>query len=210
MFNNVLWNTDELLQKCKNLCAAVIYGIEADGRINGQVHGSVGGNQIRWQHPEPGEVALNCDGSVTDAGMYASCGGVLRGDSGQFIVGFSMKLGSCSILTVELWGILHGLRLAWSRGFRHIVVYTDSKTTVSLLTDGCCRTHFYYSLVEAIHSVHDGSGSILWKYVPRESNQVAKFGLSLDNQMKIFDIAPSFIMNAPRAYFSCISFPRGF
>lgn len=110
---------------------------------------------------------------------------MLRGDSGQFIFSFSLKLGSCSILSAELWGILQGLRIAWARGFRHIIVNSNSQTAINLLSDGCCRTHSYHSLVEAIHDVHGDAGRIQWKHVLRESNQVAdalvKYGLSLDN-----------------------------
>lgn len=73
--------------------------------------------------PNAGEFALNCDGSVVEIGLVASCGDVLRDKLGRFMFGYAAKLGSCSVLEAELWGILHGLMIVWSRGFRNLVVY---------------------------------------------------------------------------------------
>lgn len=54
--------------------------------------------QVRWLHPNPGEVAINCDGLVVLAGGLALCGGVIRDEARNFLVGFLAKLGSCSVL----------------------------------------------------------------------------------------------------------------
>lgn len=95
-------------------------------------------------------------------------------------------------LAPELWSIIHGLTIAWTRGFRHILVYSDSKTTVCLLFEGCCRTNACHALVTAIHEVHNRSGDIAWKHTYREANQMAdalaKLGLSLDNPIRILII----------------------
>lgn len=56
---------------------------------------------IGWICPRPGEVEMNCDGSVTNSSAKAVCGGVLRGEVGNFILGYAANLGSCSILVVE-------------------------------------------------------------------------------------------------------------
>ena len=39
-------------------------------------------------------------------------GEFLRDHDGNWIWGFSMKLGHCTIEEAELWALLHGLRLA--------------------------------------------------------------------------------------------------
>lgn len=190
--------------------------LNIDAVMNGMEERSDTRAHVRWLPPSFGEVALNCDGIVTGAGMNASCGGLLRDEDGHFIFGFAPNLGSCSILAAELWGIFHGLRMAWNRGFQNIVVYSDSKNAIDLLTAGCVRSHAYFNLIEAIHRIHQGSNSIRWKHILREANQVAnclaKFGLDLDSQFRIFYVSPSFIYkyNALRADAHCICFPRGF
>lgn len=79
--------------------------METDASLNGTNCSNDARVQVRWLLPNPGEFALNSDGSVVDAGLFASCGGVLRDDSRQFIFGFFAKVGTCSILEAELWGI---------------------------------------------------------------------------------------------------------
>ncbi|KAL4355056.1 hypothetical protein GQ457_06G032600 [Hibiscus cannabinus] len=62
-----------------------------------------------------------------------SCGGALRDHMGEWILRFSKCIGVCSIIDAELWGVLVGLESAWSRGFRRIVVETDSLDVLRLL-----------------------------------------------------------------------------
>ena len=52
-------------------------------------------------------------------------GGLLRGSSGEWVVGFSINLGVCSIEEAELWAIVHGLRVAWRIGIRALIEETD-------------------------------------------------------------------------------------
>lgn len=60
----------------------------------------------------------------------------------------------------------------------------------------------------------DGSGDIGWQHMLREANQeadgLAKFGLSISMQVRIFDVPPSFICNPLMVDVSGICFSRGF
>ena len=49
--------------------------------------------------------------------MKASCGGLIRDDSGAFLDGFFVNLGSCPITIPKGWGAFYGLELAWNKGF---------------------------------------------------------------------------------------------
>lgn len=113
-----------------------------------------------------------------------------------------------------MWAIYHGLTLAWNRGFRNIKVYSDSLTAVGLLLHGYNQAHPCYAFVSAIQRVFQGQGSVSWNHSLREANQVvdvlARFGLSLQNQIRVFDFVPPFISTALLADASCVSFPRGF
>ncbi|KAK7244185.1 hypothetical protein RIF29_39003 [Crotalaria pallida] len=88
---------------------------------------------IGWSPPMEGWVKLNSDGSVKSVDGLATCGGVLRNNMGAFLGAFSIKLGHTSIMNAELWGILHGVKMAYTLGFKQLVV--ESLLQKSLLKE---------------------------------------------------------------------------
>ncbi|MBA0815447.1 hypothetical protein Gohar_000217 [Gossypium harknessii] len=66
----------------------------------------------------------------------ASAGEVVRDDKGDWISGFSRSLGVATVLHSELWAILDGLNLAWDRGFRKIILESDSKEAIDIINNG--------------------------------------------------------------------------
>ena len=64
---------------------------------------------IRWKTPPHGWFKLNTDGSSKASSREAGCGGILCNDQGKAIGAFSYRIGACSALNAELWGILIGL-----------------------------------------------------------------------------------------------------
>ncbi len=80
---------------------------------------------ISWQAPATGWISLNTDGAHRRSSGCSACGGVFRDTSGGWLGGFSMKLERCTAYRAELWGILIGLRQAWNRGRRRVLVQTD-------------------------------------------------------------------------------------
>ncbi|KAK8527668.1 hypothetical protein V6N12_054873 [Hibiscus sabdariffa] len=57
----------------------------------------------------------------------AACGGVGRDSELKWCFGFAKDIGSCSCLEVEFWGIYEGLATAWSLGYSHVILETDSR-----------------------------------------------------------------------------------
>ncbi|KAH9704953.1 putative ribonuclease H protein [Citrus sinensis] len=68
---------------------------------------------------------LNTDGACK-ASSLALVGGLSRDAQGGWIKGFSINIGMCSITKAELWGMYHGLILAWNKGIRLLIVEADS------------------------------------------------------------------------------------
>lgn len=168
---------------------------------------------IRWISPEEGFVKINCDGSLSIQNNLASCGGVIRDHWGAYIVGFACKLGNCSILQAELWAVFYGLKLGVDRGFRRIIVETDSLTARNLIVKGCPTHHPCYNMIMHIRNLAKTCASIVWRHVFWESNQVADalaiYGSSLPFKMKLFEVAPDFI-SLPLLYdASSVFFQRG-
>ncbi|CAN1810963.1 hypothetical protein LINPERHAP1_LOCUS26095 [Linum perenne] len=56
--------------------------------------------------------------------MSATAGGLIRDNYGRFICDFVSNLGACSIMRVELHGIVEGKELAWSKGIQKLCVQT--------------------------------------------------------------------------------------
>nr|KYP43758.1 hypothetical protein KK1_034794 [Cajanus cajan] len=54
----------------------------------------------KWSYPPTSLIKINCDGVVSISGV-ASCRGVIRDESGNFVAGFSCQLGRCSVIQFE-------------------------------------------------------------------------------------------------------------
>ncbi|KAG8378950.1 hypothetical protein BUALT_Bualt07G0037800 [Buddleja alternifolia] len=73
---------------------------------------------------------LNSDsenGSVYMDKKSAVAGGLIRDQWGRWIQGFSIGLGDLTINTAELLGIREGLRMAWDRTCKKLIIETDSE-----------------------------------------------------------------------------------
>lgn len=85
---------------------------------------------------------------------------------------------------------------------------------IQILNNGCISSHACHSLIAEIHVVKRGACAISWNHVHREANQVAnllvKQALSLDVNIRMFEVVPDFVSNALLADASCTWFPRGF
>ncbi|XVF08796.1 hypothetical protein REPUB_Repub07fG0034100 [Reevesia pubescens] len=58
--------------------------------------------RIHWIKPSTGEVKMNVDGSFNGHSNIATAGGLLRDDNGNWIFGFTYKIGTTSVLGAEL------------------------------------------------------------------------------------------------------------
>lgn len=89
---------------------------------------------IIWNPPKEGWVKINTDGAKKSSTGLASVGGLLRDHRGNWIKGFTIKIGDADSFSAELWGLREGLRLAREGGFERIVVETDSELAFKILT----------------------------------------------------------------------------
>jgi hypothetical protein len=101
---------------------------------------------IHWQPPSLGWIRLNPDVAAKGENI-AGCGGVPRGDSGEWICGFSKGLGVCSAYVAELWGVFEGLKLALCYGFLRVEVHVDSQVVVNTISFAKGGSHFNILIV---------------------------------------------------------------
>lgn len=105
----------------------------------------------------------------------SSCGGVFRDASGAWQGGFTRRLGACSILMAELWGVLTALQYAASREFSHVIIETDSATSVSLITKGCSSSHPCASIILLINQFLHRDWTIQISHIYREANRAVDY-----------------------------------
>ncbi|KAJ1417619.1 Wings apart-like protein [Sesbania bispinosa] len=71
---------------------------------------------VGWNYPSNDWIKCNVDGAVRSNGSLATCDGVIRDASGQWLLGFSRLLGNITITLAELQGIYTVLSLAKEKG----------------------------------------------------------------------------------------------
>ncbi|MCH81808.1 ribonuclease H protein [Trifolium medium] len=67
----------------------------------------------------------------------AGYNGLIRGSDGRWLMEFTHKIGDHDALHVEMWNIYTGMQLAKSKGFTRLVVESDTKLLVDMVTGSC-------------------------------------------------------------------------
>ncbi|XVF22870.1 hypothetical protein REPUB_Repub12eG0208500 [Reevesia pubescens] len=86
---------------------------------------------IAWQPPPEGFVKLNVDGAAASCPGEITAGGICRDSLGHWLFGFISQLGYGCILQAELYAIFSGLNLAWQRGYKKVILESDSMLAVN-------------------------------------------------------------------------------
>ena len=89
---------------------------------------------IKWIVPSEPFIKLNTDGSSLGNPGLAGARGILRDFSGNWVSGFSLRLGLASNNIAKLWAIRQGPMLAWDLDFKFNQLETDSTMIISWLT----------------------------------------------------------------------------
>lgn len=109
---------------------------------------------------------------------------VLKDSNGKVNFYFAIDIGHCSNVIAELWAIMLGIHIVWSRGFKQFMVEYNSSVAILLLNHGCPSFHLCSSMVSNIKAFKEQGGSFVCLHSLRKGNQVtdklANFGLDLD------------------------------
>ncbi|KAL5763547.1 hypothetical protein ACOSP7_019811 [Xanthoceras sorbifolium] len=128
-----------------------------------------------WKPPEEGETKINVDGGRDTVTGTIYTGGVLRNSRGSWLGGFSSNKGIGSVLEAELWAALEGLHLAWSSGYRSVILESDSADTVKLLLKDSNINHPLFNLISECRKLIKSGWNCEVKHILREGNMVADF-----------------------------------
>ncbi|KAL6221385.1 hypothetical protein ACLB2K_009136 [Fragaria x ananassa] len=103
--------------------------------------------ELCWHFSPKDWFKLNVDGSLHKNTGIICAGGVLQNDRGEWLNGFSAKLGIGQVLEAELWGLLKGMEMAWQHGCNSLEVEVDSLVAVKLVLSVIDHLHTLYSLI---------------------------------------------------------------
>lgn len=115
-------------------------------------------------------------------------------------------------LSCGLWGVIHGLEVAWDRGFRRVHVEVDSKTTLQLIEKGVSAVHPLSSLVILCQGFMVRDWVVRFSHIFREGNKVvdslANFAFSLELGLHCLDNPPPISSRLMLDDLRGVSFPR--
>ena len=130
---------------------------------------------VSWRPPLPDILKLNTGASLEGGSGHAFGGGLIRDTTGSWRCGFVANIGVCSILTAEIWCLLHGLQLAKNMGIRKLEVESDSFTGVSMIVGNFEVTINCRSIVRKVQSLLHEFDLVVLRHVHREGNFAADF-----------------------------------
>ncbi|KAL4292566.1 hypothetical protein AHAS_Ahas18G0040900 [Arachis hypogaea] len=149
---------------------------------------------IGWHPPPKGWIKLNTDGTAQGNPVVTGCGGLLRNEEGNWIAGFTHRIGDGTAFLAELWGVKNGLKLAWTMGFKRVVVEIDSAAVVSLLNGGKKLESHPNANVREINDMRRKDWNIFFVQNYRESNRcadyLAKMSLKIEPNFVFWDMPP--------------------
>lgn len=115
---------------------------------------------------------INCDGAKTQHNGKSSAGGVLQDHQGNWLGGFMLNLGSCSVLEAEIKGALKGLQLCVERDFSRVQVECDNLEAVQLFTI-CPGDRRASREIHLCHSLMKSFEDYTVTHIYREANSLA-------------------------------------
>jgi len=137
---------------------------------------------VRWKSGSEGWIILNTDGAAKGNPGPTGAGGVLRGDKGEWLVGFLENLGHCSSIKAEFKAVWRGLNLANEMQAQRVWLQIDSKIVVSMLTRQTQWHPEHRVILQKCSSLLEWVGwEVRVTHCFREANQVADFLAKMDS-----------------------------
>ncbi|KAL0007565.1 hypothetical protein SO802_009067 [Lithocarpus litseifolius] len=130
-------------------------------------------SQVKWEKPELGWMKLNTDGSCNAAAGKAAGGGLIRDDMGNWVVGFTRKLGNVNSFTAEVWALRDGLILCHQMKFPAVIIELDAKALVDALSNPRSSNSVISPLFDDCKLLISQIPHVRIKHVFREANKCA-------------------------------------
>jgi hypothetical protein len=128
---------------------------------------------VKWNNNNHFDVILNVDRSCLKSLVRVSFGGVIRNNSGYYLLGFSDFIqGSLDILPTELFAIYQGVILVKNIVIDELFCYSDSLHSINLIRGPNIKYHVYVELIQDIKKLFPQSDITLCHTVKKGNNCV--------------------------------------
>ena len=77
--------------------------------------------------------------------------------------------------SAELWGLFHGLSIAWQYGFRKVYVEVDSMCVMKLISNSNPPINEHFTLIREIQALLRRDWLTKVEHIYREANEAADF-----------------------------------
>ena len=138
--------------------------------------------QIRWEKPELGWLKLNTDASSNASLGSAAGGGLIRDERGNWVIGFTRKLGTVNSFTAEIWALRDGLLLCCQMKLPAVIVELDAKALVDAFVSPSYSNLVISPLFDDCKLLASQIPNLRFRHVYREANicadRLANLGLS--------------------------------
>jgi ribonuclease HI len=128
---------------------------------------------IGWKSPFEHWIKLNSDGACKGSGEYSGCGDLFRDSKGRWINGYIRKIGVYDALHAEMWGMYLRLEMAWREHISQLIVESDSKILIDIVTENCKFSGSVPMLVQHIRKLVSLDRRVQFRHTWREGNRCA-------------------------------------
>ena len=129
--------------------------------------------QIRWEKPDLGWLKLNTDGSFDDLSGVAGGGGLIRDEQGNWLAGYTRKVGRANSFVAEAWALRDGLMLCNQLNLSSVIVEFDAKSLVDALNNPDFNNSVISPLFEDRKQLASQFPRFVIKHIYREANSCA-------------------------------------
>ncbi|XP_050259191.1 uncharacterized protein LOC126704213 [Quercus robur] len=168
--------------------------------------------RIRWERPPEGWAKLNTNGALCTHSGSVGCGGVVRDDRGEWMAGFSRRIGATNSFMAKFWGLRDGLILCCNLHIPSLIVELDAKAIVDALLNLNYENNVISPILDDCRQLVTQFHRIQFKHCYREANQcadvLARRGAEQDIDFLSFLSPPEDILNVFMDDFSGMHFNR--
>lgn len=129
--------------------------------------------QVRWEKPSSGWMKLNTDGTANTSLGSAGGGGLIRDEWGNWVLGFSRKIGNANSFMVETQALRDGLLLCQHLNPNAVIIELDAKALVDALNNPLYSNFVISPLFEDCKQLAAQIPHVSIKHSYREGNRCA-------------------------------------
>ena len=168
--------------------------------------------RLRWERPPTGWKKLNTDGSYLGGLDRAGCGGLVRDEQGEWVVGFTRHIGSTNSFIAELWGLREGLLLCCNLNIQSLIVEMDAQAVVAVLRNNDYVNNVISPILDDCKQLAARFQRIRFNHCYRQANRcadlLARMGAHQETEFISFANPPVEISNALEDDLSGVYFNR--